>query len=110
MKARTAVTWTFRLVVVVLYFATAWIAGLVILFVVLPRVFRRIVQLRLALSPTIRCPWCRALVPQYGTYSCLSCRSRTLGWAWQCRTCRTWAGHIRCECGLSVQNPLLGAP
>src|SRR4051794_8464270 len=101
----------FRVLAVVLYVGIGWLVGLVVLAVAVFRGLRRFARLRRALAPTIPCPWCRQEVAQYGPYSCLSCRARTLGWAWRCSACSAWAGHIECpSCQMTVSNPILGAP
>jgi predicted RNA-binding Zn-ribbon protein involved in translation (DUF1610 family) len=96
---------------IVLYAAFGWIAGLVALAVGVVLVLRRVLRARRALAPTTRCTWCREDVAQYGAFTCTNCHSRALGWAWRCPICSAWAGHVECPaCGMSVPNPLLGAP
>lgn len=96
---------------VLLYAALGWVAGVAILAVGLVLVVRRAVRARRALAPTLACPWCGERVAQYGGFGCGNCRARTLGWAWRCRICSAWAGHVECPaCGMSVRNPLLGSP
>lgn len=93
---------------VTLYAAFGWIAGLVVLGVALVVFARRMVRARLALAPTITCPWCGETVEQYGAFSCEHCHARTPGWAWRCSVCGGWAGHVECpSCSMSITNPLL---
>lgn len=94
-----------------IYLATGWIFGLLLLGALLLLLVRDLLRARRALAPTTTCPWCQATVEQYGAFSCASCRSRTLGWAWRCGACAAEHGHIECaNCGLSVPNPLLPRP
>lgn len=96
---------------VAVYAAFGWIAGLTVATVVLVGLIEQYVRSRQALAPEIACPWCRRPVPQYGAYSCGSCRSRTIGWVWRCSACNAWTGHTQCpHCEMSVPNPLLGRP
>lgn len=93
---------------VVLYASVGWVVGLVVLAAALVLLARRLRRAHRALAPTTTCPWCRADVAQYGSYSCGNCRARTLGWAWRCSVCEAWAGHVECpSCGMSVTNPML---
>jgi len=94
-----------------LYVAVGWMAGLALLSTGSINAIKPFLRTRRALAPSIACPWCHEDVPQYGPYTCASCRARTLGWAWRCPACAAWAGHIECpHCGLSITNPILGAP
>jgi hypothetical protein len=108
---RRSLRLAFWAVLACLYLALGWIAGLGLLVVWFFRWVRAFVRMRRAVAPTIRCTWCRARVPQYGPYLCGHCHARTLGWAWRCGACGAWAGHVECpSCGMSVSNPILGAP
>jgi predicted RNA-binding Zn-ribbon protein involved in translation (DUF1610 family) len=99
------------LAVLTLYGTLGWVAGLVVLVGAVGLGVRHVLRARRALSPNTSCPWCHADVAQYGAYSCGNCHQRTLGWAWRCRACDAWAGHITCpSCGMSVPNPLLPRP
>lgn len=93
------------------YALVGWIVGLGLFALALVRGLVVLVRARRALAPTTNCPWCQAVVEQYGPYSCASCHARTLGWAWRCGACGAWAGHIECaSCSMSVPNPLLPRP
>ena len=93
---------------VLLYGALGWVAGIVVLAVVLLTLMARASRARRALAPEIRCPWCGEMVPQYGAYSCRSCGARTLSWAWRCPLCSSHHGHVQCPtCSMSVPNPML---
>ncbi|MEB2314320.1 MAG: hypothetical protein OZ928_20945 [Polyangiaceae bacterium] len=93
------------------YFVLGWVAGLVVALVWIAATIARAYRTARALAPTTRCEWCGATVEQYGRYSCSACGARTLGWAWRCPACGSWAGHQECgRCGLSVRNPSLPKP
>lgn len=96
---------------IAVYAAMGWVVGLVVLTIVTSLLVARFIRARRALQETIRCPWCRVDVPQYGAFACGNCRARTLGWVWRCSACAAWAGHVECPgCGMSVPNPLVGRP
>lgn len=98
-------------IVLALYAAIGWAVGLGVCCVWIAISARRFIRTRRALAPTIPCQWCHEPVDQFGSFACRTCRARTLGWAWRCPVCAAWAGHIECpHCGLSVTNPILGAP
>lgn len=88
-----------------LYVSFGWVLGLVILAVAAVRLVLLAPRLARALAPAARCP-AGHTVPQYGRFRCSSCGHEALGWAWRCAWCRASYGHMRCECGLSVTNPL----
>lgn len=95
----------------ILYVSLGWIVGLALIAVWTVRLLRFLVRARRALAPHASCPWCRQDVAQYGAFGCGNCHARSLGWAWRCRLCGAWSGHVECpHCGLSVTNPILGAP
>lgn len=88
--------------------AFGWVAGLIVLAVVIPRAIAYLLRLRRSLAPTTTCPRGH-VVEQYGTFRC-ACGRVSDSWIWQCPSplCRRVSGYVRCPtCGAAVDNPML---
>lgn len=89
------------------YFAFGWVAGLVVLAVVVVTLAARYVTLQRVVHGELRCELGH-VVPTYGLYTCSACHFTTASWVWRCPNCASSFGHARCPtCGRSVANPLM---
>lgn len=107
MSARAWVRLGVMLGLVAAYAAFGWIAGLILLLLIVIHVALYALRLRRALAPTIRCSGCGLDVPTYGRWSCRVCGAETMGSAWSCSWCSARHSWVRCpHCGLSCGSPL----
>ncbi len=95
------------MVVVAVWFSFGWIAGLVVLFVVLIAALVRAARILRARRAVVRCAAGHE-VRVFDVWTCPRCGFTADGWGWHCGHCGALAAHLRCEeCGRSVANPMV---